>query len=577
MNVLGCFPSSSFLRNNSERNQMNTWQIHQERFDARQLTIDETIYTIGNGYLGTRGTFEEGYPDAKEATLLFGVFDAIELGKEELAAIPDWLPIGLSVNGDRFRLDKGHVLHYRRSLDVQSGVLTRTIRWRSPDGVELTISVERFASLADEHVCAQRYSVTLEHGPKQDAQVQIELWAAFNPAVSNDGVMHWQVLDSGHENGMLWLHSQTRQSEVRLVQAMTFTPSTPDFSTAFENMSPAPAIRLRGTLSSGQTLVAEKLVVMYTSRDVSDPYKHAFDRLQILQEVSPSSPYAHLLAQQQTAWKRFWQESDIIIEGDERAQMAVRYNIYQLRISASASDSRCSIAAKVLTGFGYHGHVLHDTELFMLPFFSFVQPSIARNTLLYRYNLLPAAREKAEQNGYKGAQYPWESTLDGTEATPGLMPQQGSGELAEVLNGKFELHVTADIAYAVWQYWRVSGDDDFLRDYGAELLLSTAQFWVSRASVRANSQKYEIRDVIGPDEWHTHVNNDFFTNTLAQWNIRTALQALAWLQASAPEKAEDLVRRLELMDAQLEHWRLVADTLFFPQNEHTGLFEQIEG
>ena len=190
--------------------------------------------------------------------------------------------------------------------------------------------------------------------------------------------------------------------------------------------------------------------------------------------------YDTLLASSQQAWQQFWEVADIILEGDDKAQIGLRFNLYQLRINASSHDDRYSIAAKGLTGFGYRGHVFHDTEIFMLPFFTYILPEIARNLLLYRYHLLPAARKKAASNGYEGAQYPWESTLSGEETTPVSIIHPETGELIPVLNGFIEIHITASIAHAVWKYWRLTADDDFMIHYGTEILLSTAQFWASR-------------------------------------------------------------------------------------------------
>jgi len=255
----------------------------------------------------------------------------------------------------------------------------------------------------------------------------------------------------------------------------------------------------------------------------------------------------------------------------------MRYNVYQLRISASTHDSRYSIAAKGLTGFGYLGHIFHDTEIFMLPYFTYTHPTIARNLLLYRYHLLPGARAKAKHNGYEGAQYPWESTLDGNEATPESMIHPESGELISLLNGTIELHITASIALAVWKYWNITGDDQFMQEYGAEMLLSTAMFWASRAENHPEQNDFEMNNVEGPDEWHEHVNNNAYTNYLAKWNILTALDIFNWLQASAPDKARALAQQLDLTEQRLQHWQTVTATMRIPQDKETGLFEQFDG
>jgi len=387
---------------------VNTWQINEDFFDPKKMHSQETVYTIGNGYFATRGTFEENYFGAHPATLLYGVFDDISIGREELANIPDWLPIKLFINGERFHMTRGKVLAYHRTLDMHSGVLRRTVHWESPGGVRLRIESERFASLAHEHVGAIRYRVTAEEQPPETDKLQLMLRATFNMAVGNDDVLHWESIDQWHEDELVWLLSQTRHSAVQLVQVIHFTTQAPAFSKEVFDSDTAPSIELRGELAIGATITAEKIVVMYTTHETTDPVLAAFNQYRKLQTARGSadqsdvngSLYDLLLAQHERAWQDYWNHADIIIEGDEKAQQAIRYCLYQLRISTCPHDSRFSIAAKGLTGFGYHGHVFHDTEIYMLPYFSHVHPEIARTLLLYRYHLLPAAREKAQANGF---------------------------------------------------------------------------------------------------------------------------------------------------------------------------------
>jgi trehalose/maltose hydrolase-like predicted phosphorylase len=585
---------------------VNLWQVTEHAFDPKELHSKETVYSIGNGYFGTRGTFDEGYPGAAPATLIYGVFDTIPVAKEELANAPDWLPIKLFVNGERFRLNEGKILDFQRTLDVQTGVLSRTVHWESASGIRIKVVSERFASLADEHVGAIRYSVTAESVPQtgddDNGELDITLWASIDTAVGNYDVMHFETVDQGHDGELIWLHTQTRHTHVQLVQTMSFTTTMPDFHKEVLDSDIAPSIRLYGKLAEGQTITTEKVVVMYTSRDeVADPQSAALNSLRHILERSRAGeepdihyalsigadtqtidqtlvyPYETLLGPSKAEWQRYWEVSDIVIEGDDTSQIAVRYSIYQLRISSSSHDSRYSIPAKGLTGFGYRGHIFHDTEIFILPFFTYVHPAIARNLLLYRYRLLPAARAKAAHNGYEGAQFPWESTLSGEETTPGAIVHPETGEIIPVLNGQLELHISASVAYATWNYWRVTGDNDFMLHYGAELIISTAQFWASRAEYHPAHDDYEINNVIGPDEWHEHVNNNAFTNYMARWNIETGLDTLQWLESTDAAKAEELIQQLGLTPQKLDHWRDVVAKLRIPENKETGLIEQFDG
>src|SRR5213080_2786818 len=410
-------------------------------------------------------------------------------------------------------------------------------------------------------------------------------------AVGNYDLIHWEPVEQRRDGELLWLHTQTRHSSVQLIQTMSLTSRDCEFQKELMRSDISPSIRIYKDLAVGETLTVEKVVVMYTSRDVEDPLQTAIDHHhKILQSsVSPAElgnhytvlvegsryfnpcvqiePYETLLAEHKQAWHDYWQVSDVIIEGDDRAQQALSYNIYQLRISTSSHDSRYSIAAKGLTGFGYRGHVFHDTEIFMLPYFTYVHPDIARNLLLYRYWLLPAARAKAKSNGYEGAQYPWESTSNGEETTPPAIVHPETGELIPVLNGQIELHITASISHGVWQYWQMTGDDEFMRDYGSEILLNTAEFWASRAMWYPESTHYEIDNVIGPDEWHEHVNNNAYTNYMAKWNIQVAIDALRWLKSTAPDKAKKLTQQLDLHEKRLARWYDVIAYIRIPQDK----------
>ncbi len=451
---------------------MDLWHISENTFNSNQKNIhsQETVYSIGNGYFCTRGTFEEGYPQANPATLLYGVFDKVPISKEELANAPDWTVLRLFVNEERFRLDRGQILDYQRTLDIKNGVVKRIVRWEAESGVRLHVTSERFASLADEHVGAIRYSVTVE---KTDQPLEVRLFAGLNSAVGNYHLMHWETDDQGHKDNIVWLKSQTLATQVQLAQAFSATTTTQGFTTEIYNSDIAPSIRLYGTLAQGATVTVEKLVTMYTSRDGVEPVSAALDHHQKLL-ATQGNVYDALLAANNAAWEQFWNEADVIIEGEEMAQIGMRYNLYQLRINASSHDDRYSIAAKGMTGFGYRGHIFHDTEIFMLPFFVYAMPNLARNLVMYRYHTLPAARKKAANNGFEGAQYAWESTLSGDESTPPTIIHPETGEVIPVLNGPLEIHISASVAHAAWQYWSISGDNDFMRDYGAEIILSTA-------------------------------------------------------------------------------------------------------
>src|SRR6516225_3704307 len=277
-----------------------------------------------------------------------------------------------------------------------------------------------------------------------------------------------------------------------------------------------------------------------------------------------------VLAAHETAWNERWTASDIFIEGDDESQQALRFAVYHLTSAANPEDDRVSIGARALTGDAYLGHVFWDTEIYLLPFYTAVWPEAARALLMYRYHTLPAARAKAAYFGFKGALYAWESADTGMETTPERVVVS-DGTVVEILTGQMEHHISADVAYAVWQYWRATGDDDFFLRAGAEILLDTARFWASRAVAEADGRRH-IRHVIGPDEYHEDVDDNAFTNVMARWNIARALEAIDLLRSNWPDRAAELCSKLALAD-----WRDAVARIVTGLDTATGLYDQFAG
>jgi trehalose/maltose hydrolase-like predicted phosphorylase len=256
-------------------------------------------------------------------------------------------------------------------------------------------------------------------------------------------------------------------------------------------------------------------------------------------------------------------------------QEAVRFAVYHLTSAANPEDEYVSVGARGLTGDAYFGHVFWDTEIYLLPFYTAGWPEAARAMLMYRYHTLAGARGKAAAMGYKGALYAWESADTGEETTPESVVGP-NGELIDILTGKMEIHISADVAYAVWQYWHATGDDTFFLDAGAEILLETARFWASRAVTEADGMRH-IRHVIGPDEYHEDVDDNAFTNVMARWNIVRALEAIDTLRTRWPERASALCDLLALGEAELADWRDAAGRIVTGLDPATGLYEQHAG
>ncbi len=544
------------------------WIVYEDSFDPKKQHHKETMFTIGNGYLSTRGAFEEGYPRDSRATFIHGIFDEVPIVFTELANAPDWLPISIYLNGERFSQDSGSMDHYERFLDLRTGLLTRKLHWRSATGLAATFIFERFASLADEHLLYARCQVIPEFNGT------IEFRTGLNGNMHNEGFGHWYWQGQGQNSDTVYLENRTRKTNIDISTAMHVNiVSGKELDRQFWDVENSPTVMLRLEAVPGKTVGIDKRVAVFSSRDmetsqITPAAQH---------KASQGPGWDSALVANAKAWEAEWHRTDVVIEGDDEAQVSIRFNLFQLLIAAPRHDDRVNIGAKTLSGFGYRGHAFWDTEIFMLPLFIFTAPDIAKNLLNYRYRNLPGARRKAHDNGFEGAQFPWESADTGDEVTPTWVPHYADRtKQIRIWTGDIEIHISADIAHAAYQYWQATGQDDWFIEKGAELILDTAKFWGSSALWNPDAKRYEYRDVIGPDEYHEHVDNNAYTNRLAQWNLQTALEVLPWLNQHAPAKARELIEYLDLNDDRLAKWQDVIEKIHL-HIEPSGLIEQFEG
>lgn len=550
-------------------NRTSTWRVSEISFNPKRQHHLETILTQGNGYLGTRGTFEERYPGDRQATLVHGIWDDIPISFTELVNVPDWTALEVRVAGQRFAMDQGVVQDYIRYLDLRNGLLFRHLSWTPTGGhPSIDLTFERFVSLADPHLLLVRLRVqALDH----PSPLVIRGW--LDTHVENEGRRHWQQIlhDSYPDKEFLLVKTSTTQKSLAMSTRMVVHHGG-DGHVSIQSCADAPGFEIHTSLEAGQELIVEKFVSLFTSRDVEDPLAASHAKV----DEAVGIGYISLHQAHDKAWSDFWAVSDVIIEGDDEAQLAIRHALHQLRIAASSTDERVSIGAKTLSGFGYKGHVFWDNEIFVLPFFMYTQPHLARNMLMYRWHTLQGARRKAAENGFTGAQFAWESAETGDEVTPPWVPDSNDPtEMIRIWPGDIELHITADIAYSIWQYWRVTGDNAFMRAYGAPIILETAMFWDDRAE--PENGRFAIRDVIGPDEYHDHIDNNAFTNGMVKWHLEIAQEIHAWLGCTFPEDLQALDQRLDLSPQRLQKWREVADNLIFFHDTQTRLIEQFEG
>lgn len=548
------------------------WEVKEFPFYPERLPHTETILTVGNGLVGVRGSFEEGYPDDTPTTLVAGIFDHKE-GElvPELVAMPNWLALTVTVNDEQFRLDRGTILGFERVLDLRTATLRRGVLWLSPAGTIVRFAFERFASLANPHVLALRVLVQVLSGGHH----QIQVTSALDTTMENPGpVNHWAECNTGTDKDRLTFQGVTQQSRYQVAMhcALVVEGAQPNWTdTSASNL---PRHTATFAVEANDKVFVSKLMALHTTRDSGNPVQ----RCQTTLQQAATSGYDGLKQAHDAAWAQYWDQLDIVIEGDELAQRALRFCTYHLLIATPTKDERVSIAAKTLSGFGYKGHVFWDTDLFMLPPLTLSAPEKARRLLMYRYHNLPGARAKAVDAGYQGALFPWESTDTGEETTPRWSSPDIYGNRHRIWTGENEQHISTDIAYAALQFWRWTGDDTWFLRYGAELVLDTAKFWESRAQYEAEKDRYELHMQIGPDEYHENVDNSVFTNRMVVWHMQQAHHIWQWLNDHHPDDAVRLMAALDLTDDHLAKWQDIADKMWIPVSDvHGHVFEQFEG
>jgi len=550
------------------------WEVSEKTFHASTMPHHETIFTIGNGFIGTRGTFEEGYPGDDSTTLAAGIFDHAEGDLVPvLVSIPNWLSLVISINGEEFRLNSGKILGYERTLDLKTGMLRRGVLWLSPKGTVLRLAFERFASLHHQHVFALQVLIQ----PLSEGEHEIRVTSALDGTIKNPGVTggidHWASLEGRSEDDLLIIEGLTQQSgyEVGMVSQLQLSVSNAMIEDVSVPRGPAHAATFKA--SENEKIWITKYVALHTNRDSVNARSQALDTLY----EAAQAGYDALKASHIAEWAKYWETSDIVIEGDEMAQRAVRFCTYHALIAAPRHDEGVSIAAKTLSGFGYNGHVFWDTELFILPPLALLQPDLTRRMLMYRYHNLPGARAKAKEAGYEGAMYPWESTDTGEETTPRWTnPDPVTGERIRIWTGDHEQHISTDITYALLKYWRWTGEDEWFAQYGAEIVLDTAKFWGSRAEYNADKDRYELRMQIGPDEYHENIDNSVFTNRMVVWHLQQARQVWNWLKSTSPKDAQRLQETLDLTQQRFAMWESIGQKMWIPMSDDGGVFEQFE-
>ena len=564
------------------------WNVIEKGFHPEFLAQLETILALGNGYLGMRGCPEEGGPNAENATLINGYYETHPIVYVEgaygfartgqtILSVTDSKIIKLFVDDEPFWLPNANLLKYERRLNMRSGTLDREILWEMPAGKQVLITSRRLVSFANRHVAAISYRVTLLNAAAP-LMISSEM-KANEPSASIDVNDPRQTRDfagrvlhpraSYAKDRRIVLCHATEKSRLMLTCATdhsldTSCPHAHKVSYAEDFGQVAFTIDARPDCPIHLT----KYMVYHTSPMASP--EELCGRAEWTLDRVMTQGFEQLLASQEQYMEDFWRRSDVRVRDirEDRTkrstveiQQAIRFNLFHI-LQASARAEDTGVPAKGVTGQAYEGHYFWDTEIYLLPFLIYTSPRIAKNLLTFRYNMLPQARARARELGHRGAMFPWR-TISGEEAS------------AYYAAGTAQYHINADIMYALRKYVQATGDEAFLRDCGAEMLVETARFWRSLGFYAdARDGKFCINSVTGPDEYNTVVNNNAYTNLMARENLRYAAQTVEALQAIDPKAYNELVHKTVLDPSEVESWIHAADSMYLPYDEKLKIIPQ---
>ncbi|WP_028707318.1 glycoside hydrolase family 65 protein [Propionicicella superfundia] len=571
---------------------VDPWALREIRFDARDLGVTESLFSVANGYIGLRGNVEEGRDSFAHGTFVNGLHEVWPIHHAEeafgfakvgqtIVNAPDAKVMRLYVDDEPLLLSVADLQHYERSLSFRDGVLTRELTWRTPSGKHVQLRSRRMVSFSERHLVVMDYEITLldadaplvvscEILNRQDGQDEFHVRAeamgtGFDPRrAANLAGRVLEPVSKWEGGGRSVLGYRVAASGMTLAVAADHTIETSDDYEVRTQVSDDVAKyvwRIHGT--AGTTTRVTKTVSYHTSRVV--PPLELVDRCRRTLDRAKDSGTAALFARQRAWLDDFWERSDVEIADQPELQQAVRWNLFQL-IQASARAEGAGIPAKGQTGSGYDGHYFWDTEIYALPFLTYTSPSFARNGLRFRYTMLDAARRRAVSVNQRGALYPWR-TINGEEAS------------AYYAAGTAQYHIDADISHALSQYVAASGDRDFLAREGIDILVETARLWADlgfwrRIDGDSGSEEFHIHGVTGPDEYTAVVNDNLFTNVMARANLRAAVRNLRWLAGHDAAAYRSARQRLSLTEDEITEFSRIAESMHVPFDDRLGIHPQ---
>ena len=549
------------------RHPVEPWALVEEGVDIERLAQAESLFALSNGHIGLRGNLDEGEPAGMSGTYLNGFYESfpLEYGErgygfaedgQSIVNVADGKIIRLQVEDEPLDVHRGEVIHHERRLDFRAGILERSLHWRAASGHEVKLRSRRLVSFSLRSLAAIEYEIEAVDRPIRVA-IQSNLQANKVDAAHEDDPRKARAMNDvlrpllSVDHGMrVVLGHETKRSGLSMASGMEHVlEHDGDVSTLTQSEDDLGRVTMSAELEPGRSLRLFKLLAYHWSSQQSVDWLR--DQVDASLESGLAEGFEGLAEAQRKTLDRYWQRADVEVEGDPQLQQALRFAMFHIFQAAVRNEGR-AVPAKGLTGSGYDGHAFWDTESFVLPVLTFTAPNTVRHALEWRHSTLDSARERARQLGLRGAALPWR-TIHGEECS-GYWPA-----------GTAAFHVNAAVAAAVRRYVTVSGDLEFERRVGCELLVETARLWAS-LGYHDERGDFRIDGVTGPDEYSALVDNNVYTNLMAQLNLRSAVDATARHPEAAAELGVD--------DGERHEWQRAADAMFVPFDEERGLHPQ---
>lgn len=574
---------------------MSDWKLIYDTFEPQQENLREALCTLGNGYFATRGASPESeageihYP----GTYLAGGYNRLKteiagriIENEDLVNMPNWLLTCLRPEGgDWLNLLAADILSYRQELNMKKGLLSRTVRFRDKQGRETTLRQRRFVHMEKMHLAGLETTIIPENW-----EGRLQFQSSLDGTVINAGVERYKQLNNKHlspirseavDEETISLLVATNQSRLQVAQAARIRVSSQGQRLETERqILQQPGYIGHDFLVEARKkipITLEKVVSLFTSRDfaISEPTQEAVNA------VTQAGSFEELLHSHALKWDHLWDRCDMKLQNSDRPQMILRLHIFHLlqTVSRNSIELDTGVPARGWHGEAYRGHIFWD-ELFIFPYLNLRIPVLTKSLLMYRYRRLSQARLAARAEGLSGALFPWQSGSNGREETQHLHLNPKSGRWLPD-NTHLQRHVNAAIAYNVWQYYKVTGDREFLSTYGAEMILEIARFLAGITTFNQEVGRYEILGVMGPDEYHDSypdaakagLDNNAYTNVMTAYVLRTALKAI---EALPPKRRKDLLKALGLEEAELARWPDIVGKMYVPFH-NDNIISQFEG